>query len=165
MYVICESKKTNKDEKSALKTNEAKPATNVFFDFWRSDRERALKSDEGFIEYVKTNGYHFNEKLAEHVSRMFLQNTMLQYFSKNQLDDLIESMKISFGNKITKGDIIYAFNIVYARFYPELLKDTKSCMMLVYKDINFNNYDGMIFCRWLSDAIGRGVKIDWKNFV
>lgn len=26
-------------------------------------------------------------------------------------------------------------------------------------------YDGMIFCRWTADAIGKAIKLDWEKFV
>lgn len=42
----------------------------------------------------------------------------------------------------------------------------KACLFHVYKEVNSSHgYDGMIFCRWTADVIGRGVKIDWEKFV
>ena len=29
----------------------------------------------------------------------------------------------------------------------------------------FGGYDGMIFCRWTADAIGKAIKLDWEKFV
>ena len=28
-----------------------------------------------------------------------------------------------------------------------------------------DGYDGMIFCRWTADAIGKAIKLDWEKFV
>lgn len=28
-----------------------------------------------------------------------------------------------------------------------------------------DGYDGMIFCRWTADAIGKVIKLDWEKFV
>ena len=28
-----------------------------------------------------------------------------------------------------------------------------------------DGYDGMIFCRWAADAIGKAIKLDWEKFV
>lgn len=123
-------------------------------------------SAKGYIEYVKKNGYHFNEKLSEYVSRMLYKNSPLQYVPESQITDLMNNTKMTFGDKVTKGDIMYAFNYAYAHLYPELLKDMKACLFHVYKEVNSSHgYDGMIFCRWTADVIGRGVKIDWEKFV
>ena len=28
-----------------------------------------------------------------------------------------------------------------------------------------DGYEGMIFCRWTADAIGKAIELDWENFV
>lgn len=28
-----------------------------------------------------------------------------------------------------------------------------------------DGYEGMIFCRWTADAIGKAIKLDWEKFV
>lgn len=126
-----------------------------------------LMSAKGYAEYVKKHGYHFTEKLAEHVSKMLYNNVpQLQYIPVNQISDLIESQKINVSKKATLGDIIYAANFAYSNLYPDLLKDMKSCVIHANKMVNSpNGYDGMIFCRWTADAIGKSIKIDWEKFI
>lgn len=60
----------------------------------------------------------------------------------------------------------YLANMYYADLYPDPLKDEASCLRAAYKIANDpDGYDGMIFCRWTADAIGKAIKLDWEKFV
>ena len=62
--------------------------------------------------------------------------------------------------------VTYAANMYYADLYPDHLKDEASCLRAAYKIANDpDGYDGMIFCRWTADAIGKAIKLDWEKFV
>lgn len=68
--------------------------------------------------------------------------------------------------KVTTGDVTYAANMAYADFYPDPLKDEAACLRYAHKVANDpDGYDGMIFCRWTADAIGKAIKLDWEKFV
>lgn len=44
--------------------------------------------------------------------------------------------------------------------------DEASCLRAAYKVANDpDGYEGMIFCRWTADAIGKAIKLDWEKFV
>lgn len=41
-----------------------------------------------------------------------------------------------------------------------------ACLRYAHKVANDpDGYDGMIFCRWTADAIGKAIKLDWEKFV
>lgn len=62
--------------------------------------------------------------------------------------------------------VTYAANMAYADFYPDPLKDEAACLRYAHKIANDpDGYDGMIFCRWTADAIGKAIKLDWEKFV
>ena len=62
--------------------------------------------------------------------------------------------------------VTYAANMAYADFYPDPLKDEAACLRYAHKVANDpDGYDGMIFCRWTADAIGKAIKLDWEKFV
>lgn len=62
--------------------------------------------------------------------------------------------------------VTYATNMAYADFYPDPLKDEAACLRYAHKVANDpDGYDGMIFCRWTADAIGKAIKLDWEKFV
>lgn len=63
-------------------------------------------------------------------------------------------------------DVTYVANMAYADFYPDPLKDEAACLRYAHKVANDpDGYDGMIFCRWTADAIGKAIKLDWEKFV
>lgn len=81
----------------------------------------------------------------------------------------MESLGLSIPGKVTTGDVTYAAylaNMYYADLYPDPLKDEAACLRAAYKVANDpDGYDGMIFCRWTVDAIGKAIKLDWEKFV
>lgn len=57
-------------------------------------------------------------------------------------------------------------NMYYADMYPDPLKDEASCLRAAYKVANDpDGYEGLVFCRWTADAIGKAIKIDWEKFI
>lgn len=62
--------------------------------------------------------------------------------------------------------VINAANMAYADYYPDLLKDENSCIEYAYLTANdVDGYEGMIFYRWISDIMGKLIKVDWKKFI
>ena len=37
--------------------------------------------------------------------------------------------------------------------------------LLIKQQMTPDGYEGMIFCRWIADAIGKAIELDWENFV
>lgn len=127
----------------------------------------ALMSAKGYSEYVKKHGYHFTDALAEHVSKMMVNANGQQHsWTASQVKKSMESLGLSIPGKVTTGDVTYAANMAYADFYPDPLKDEAACLRYAHKVANDpDGYDGMIFCRWTADAIGKAIKLDWEKFV
>lgn len=127
----------------------------------------ALMSAKGYSEYVKKHGYHFTDALAEHVSKMMENANGQQHtWTASQVKKSMESLGLSIPDKVTTGDVTYVANMAYADFYPDPLKDEAACLRYAHKVANDpDGYDGMIFCRWTADAIGKAIKLDWEKFV
>lgn len=129
-----------------------------------------LMSDD-FEEYVQKHGYHFTDALAEHVSKKMENANGLEHtWSVSQVKKAMEGLGLVLPNntktKSTLGDITYQANMYYADLYPDPFKDEASCIKAAYKiATDPDGYDGMIFCRWTSDAIGTAYDINWKNFI
>ena len=82
------------------------------------------------------------------------------------VEEFMESLGLSIPGKVTAGDVTYAANMAYADFYPDPLKDEAACLRYAHKVANDpDGYDGMIFCRWTADTIGKAIKLDWEKFV
>ena len=130
----------------------------------------ALMSEE-FEEYVKKHGYHFTEALAEHVSKMMENaNGEEHTWTAQQVKKAMENLGLMpLGETVTHatlGDVTYLANMYYADLYPDPFKDEVSCLKAAHKVAkDKDGYEGMIFCRWTADAIGKAVSIDWEKFM
>ena len=104
---------------------------------------------------------------AEHVSKMMVNASGQQHsWTTNQVKKSMESLGLTIPKHVTYGDAAYLANMYYADLYPDPLKDEASCLRAAYKIANDpDGYDGMIFCRWTADAIGKAIKLDWEKFV
>lgn len=125
-----------------------------------------LMSDD-FDEYVKKHGYHFTEALAEHVSKMMENSNGQQHsWTAAQVKKSMDGLGLTIPSNVTIGDATYLANMHYADLYPDPLKDEASCLRAAYKVANDpDGYEGMIFCRWTADAIGKSIDINWKKFI
>lgn len=55
--------------------------------------------------------------------------------------------------------------MAYADFYPDILSEDQCIQysMLVANDID--GYEGIQFYRWVSDQIGKGIIVDFRNYI
>lgn len=138
-----------------------------FMATFQEQTTNALMSAKGYSEYVKKHGYHFTDALAEHVSKIMVNANGQQHsWTTSQVKKSMESLGLSISDKVTIGDVTYAANMAYADLYPDPLKDEAACLRYAYKIANDpDGYEGMIFCRWTADAIGKAIKLDWEKFV
>lgn len=139
----------------------------VKFDLPYEQTANALMSAKGYSEYVKKHGYHFTDALAEHVSKMMENANGQQHtWTTSQVKKSMESLGLTIPSHVTHGDAAYLANMYYADLYPDPLKDEASCLRAAYKVANDpDGYEGMIFCRWTADAIGKAISINWEKFV
>lgn len=111
--------------------------------------------------FVKKHGYHFTDALAEHVSKMMENANGQQHtWTTSQVKKSMESLGLTIPSHVTHGDAAYLANMYYADLYPDPLKDEASCLRAAYKVANDpDGYEGMIFCRWTADAIGKSNQV------
>ena len=142
----CDHDKEHEDEEDVVV--ESRIATphgehKVKFDLPYEQTANALMSAKGYSEYVKKHSW-----------------------TASQVKKSMESLELSIPGKVTTGDVTYAANMAYADFYPDPLKDEAACLRYAHKVANDpDGYDGMIFCRWTADAIGKAIKLDWEKFI
>lgn len=54
--------------------------------------------------------------------------------------------------------------MAYADFYPKVIKTESDCVQYAIAVASDpDGYEGMAFCRWTADIIGKGVTIDWEK--
>lgn len=149
------------------KAHVSKHGDRLHIDLPYAQAANALMSAKGYAEYVKKHGYHFTEALAEHVSRIMVNaNGQTHSWTAGQVNKTMGSLGLILPDSVTLGDATYLANMYYADLYPDPLKDEASCIKAAYKTAHdVDGYDGMVFCRWTSDAIGKAIKIDWEQFI
>lgn len=140
---------------------------NVKFDLPYAQAANAAMSAKGFTEYVKKHGYHFTDALAEHVSSLMENADGTSHsWGVAQVTKYIESLGLVLPDTVTDGDVAYQANQFYADLYPDVLKDEASCIKAAHRIAHDpDGYEGMIFCRWTSDVIGKAIHIDWEKFI
>lgn len=128
----------------------------------------ALMDDKHYLKYLEKSGYHFTPELAEYASTLLKNaNGQEHTWSTAAVMKAVAGLAADYNAEhCTEGDITYLANMYYADFYPDILKDSESCIKAAVKmSHDPDGYDGMVFCRWVSDVIGNGIKIEWKQFV
>lgn len=120
----------------------------------------ALMNAKGYIEYVMQHGYHFTDALAEKVCSMMRNADGTPHrWTVPEVKAVVGTLP----GDATWGDVTYLANMAYADFYPKVLQTENACIqyaLAVVKDVD--GYEGLPFCRWTADAIGKRVSIDWE---
>lgn len=127
----------------------------------------ALMSAKGYLDYVQKHGYHFTDKLAEHVSRMMQNfNGQQHSWTAAQVKKTFDSLGLTIPTDVTLGDVTYAANMYYADLFPVPIESEAGCIKAAHRIANDpDGYKGKIFCEWTANAIGKAVKIDWEKFL
>lgn len=124
---------------------------------------KALMGSSGYAAYVAKHGYHFTKQLAIKASELMknVDGTSHRW--------TVDEIRLATNNEIiskgtTIGDILYLANMAYADFYPKVIKTESDCVQYAIAVASDpDGYEGMAFCRWTADIIGKGVTIDWEK--
>lgn len=123
----------------------------------------ALMNASGYVAYVAKHGYHFTKALATMASQQMKNADGTSHrWSVDEVRAATNGMIIPKGT--TLGDMTYLCNMAYADFYPKVVKTEEGCIqyaLAVASDPD--GYEGMTFCRWTADIIGKGATIDWEK--
>lgn len=113
---------------------------------------------EGFINYLRYYGPHFNKKLCEFACKQLPK----QDLTKEKLDILLQSQRVELPNA-KLHDAVYIANWCKSVFYGSSIQDEKH-FILFLKDI-FDKESDLIFNRWYADMAKQGVPIEWEDMV
>lgn len=121
----------------------------------------ALMSAKGYVEYISQHGYHFTPSLAEYACRL-MENSdgSTHRWSVRDISNVIGQLP----QNTTMGDMTFLANMAYADLYPKVLQTESRCLdyaKAVASDID--GYEGIAFCRWTADIIGKGTDIKWDE--
>ena len=113
---------------------------------------------EGFINYLRYYGPHFNKKLCEFACK---QMQKMEY-SKEKLDVLLQSHNIEIQNA-KLHDAVYVANWCRNVFHGSSIADEKQFVLFI-KDI-FDKEPNFIFNRWYADMAKQGIPIEWEDMI
>lgn len=123
--------------------------------------------NDGYRAYVEEHGYHFTDKLAEHVSRMMVNADGTSHsWTAEEVRQAISNIGLNIPDEVTLGDMTFLANMYYADFYPDPLAVELACLRAAYRvAADPDGYRGITFCRWTADAIGKSIEIDWEEMM
>ena len=113
---------------------------------------------EGFINYLRYYGPHFNKKLCEFACK---QMQKMEY-SKEKLDVLLQSHNIEIQNA-KLHDAVYVANWCRNVFYGSSIADEKHFVLFI-KDI-FDKEPNFSVNRWYADMAKQGIPIEWEDMI
>ena len=113
---------------------------------------------EGFLNYLRYYGSHFNKKLCEFACNKLLK----QDYTKEKLDSLIKSHNIDIKDS-KLYDYVYIANWAKSIFYGTSIIDEKHLILFV-NDI-IDKEGNLIFNRWYADTAKLGIPIEWEDMI
>lgn len=113
---------------------------------------------EGFINYLRYYGQHFNKKLCDFACKQMNKKE----YSKDKLDTLLQSYNIELPNA-KLHDAVYIANWCVNTLYGSSIADEKHLILFI-KDI-FNKESDLIFNRWYADMAKQGIPIEWEDMI
>ena len=126
-----------------------------------------LMSAREYLDYVEKNGYHFTDALADKATSLMENADGSKHnWTTSQVKAAISGMGVKIPETVTWGDVAYLANMYYADLFPEVLKTEADCLKAAIKIAHDKDgYKGMTFCRWTADVIGKGLKLNWEEFM
>lgn len=118
-------------------------------------------------DYISKNGNHFNKELLQYaLSNMVNVDESDYKFNTTEVLDYITKNNLKLPSRSNMFDLTYTANMAYADFYPKLLYSKEQCIeyaLAVANDID--GYEGIEFCRFIADIMGKHINIDWNNLM
>lgn len=129
-------------------------------------RHSDAHEDSGYQEYKKLYGKHFSQKLLDYAdSEIKNSNGSSHMWSTEDVQKLLEELNFEIPNTSTIHDVTYTANMAYADFFPDILTEMQCIKYAISVANNIDGYEGIQFCRWVADQMGKDKEIDWKQFM
>lgn len=113
---------------------------------------------EGFVNYLRYYGPHFNKKLCELACDYLLKHD----YTKEKVDQLLKAYGIELKDA-KLHDAVYVANWCKSVFYGSSILDEKH-LALFLKDI-FEKEGDLVFNRWYADMAKKGIPIEWEDMI
>lgn len=118
------------------------------------------------VDYMAKCGKHFTEKTLEYaLNKIENADKTKHVFTISDIKEYIDKND-KYPSRSNIFDITYTANMAYADFHPTVIYTVEDCIryaLAVANDID--GYEGIEFCRWVSDLMGKSIDIKWGNFI
>lgn len=111
---------------------------------------------EGFLNYLRYYGPHFNKKLCDFACNYKTTIT------REKLEALLKANNIALTNS-KLHDAVFIANQAKSIFYGSSIEDEKHLVLFI-KDI-FEKEGDLIFNRWYADMAKKGIPIEWEEMI
>ena len=122
---------------------------------------------EGYREYKRRYGCHFNEALCEFaVSRMTKDDGQpISAMTKKEVEGLLRDFNVKVEH--LKGyDHVFAANMCLADYLGESVPSMENLAKYVKNVIDDpDGYEGIVFCRWMADVVAKKVEVPWEELL
>lgn len=120
---------------------------------------------EGFREYKRRNGCHFNHELCDFaVSRMTDDDgKAIKAMTRQEVERLLKESKVEVKH-MTGYDHVFVANMGLADYLGDSVSDMEHLAKYVKNVLDDpDGYDGIAFCRWIADCVAKKVEIPWEE--
>ncbi len=115
--------------------------------------------------YVENYGYHFNKKLCEFALSEMHHPDKPDNLTWEQVMSILDKYKIKLDTSYPY-DIYYVANMAYHDYYKHSIKDDEHLALFIQDYLeDEDGYEGVPFCRWLTDMQHKSVKINWGEMI
>lgn len=123
-----------------------------------------VKGDD-YKDYIKKNGPHFTEALAEYASKQMVNSNGLEHtWTAGQVKNICDVLNLQIPASSTLYDVTYTANMAYADFFPELLTEHQCIKYAIAVAADPDGYEGIQLCRWIADIMSKKESVDWSEF-
>lgn len=113
---------------------------------------------EGFLNYLRYYGQHFNKKLCQFACDQISKNE----YTKEKVDTILKLNNIEVPNA-KLYDTVYIANWVKSTLFGSSITDEKHLALFI-KDV-FSKESELLFNRWYADMAKQGIPIDWNDMI
>lgn len=121
-------------------------------------------------DYLGNYGWHFNKKACSIAVGMMKKKegnseTRLDPWTKEQVDEMLRKYGITIEND-NGYDKVYVANMCKADYYKRSVPDEQHAAMFI-KDMldDVDGADGDVMRCWYAKMVGKGIAIEWEDFL
>ena len=122
---------------------------------------------EGYREYKSQHGPHFSRQLCEFaVIRMTRDDDKpIKAMQKKEVENLLNEFNVSLDNS-KEFDHVFVANMGLADYLGDSVPDMEHLARYVKNVIDDpDGYEGIAFCRWVADCVGKHVEVPWEDLI